>query len=575
MSPLLALIADQQQHAASFGLQTAAAVDYSVVSECIQLLFTTPEHLCSPDRLAVAWRRSLAARVRAVVIDEAHLCLAWKHFRPAFAQLKRTLTGMRPLSAAARGASRFAVVALTGSLTITDQPVLIDALGLRYPIILRGCLLRPTIAIRVIPKAGPSKFHEQIRDLVLGRPQQQGIIYCLSCEGAEELQSYLHQWPAIASAYYHAGLSATHRDVIANDFRAKKVRVLVATVAYGLGINHADIRFVIHETLPSSVEAFVQEAGRAGRDGQPAQSIVLYTPADRARRLSLFDSGAPVPAVDSSDRERRLDACVDWCTDDTVCRWALIDRYFGTAAREYCCTRCDTCLEQPDVRAVDVIPLVRQIRACGEFFIGRTGSANRSELVTAIMGDSRARLPIGDVSRPWFGAAKTAGISRPNLRRVLGLMASKKWLGFAAEAEVKGGAKRLRHAVRFSVVNHTVPLLDYTPLPATHAMQLSFTSRRPRARAAASAARECKADWTDVDADGPPGSGSVASSSADLAHALQRRDQVLSARAPVHRRSMLTCFRMQGVLDAATTGTRQHLHGAHGVGVLQRQMSCF
>jgi len=291
ISPLLALQHDQRAGLSDRGQgavrvssaetpgQRRAALE-AVRTGQAKFLFITPEQLAAPDRLAEV----KALRPALVAIDEAHCISSWGHdFRPDYLQLGQVI----------RELGRPPVVALTATASPPVREDIVERLGLRDPRLVLGALDRPNLFLTAVHCPTEELRWQRLR-VCLSELAGQGIVYTPTRRGAEELAARLVEagYPARA---YHGGMAAGERTRLHEDFLDDQVPVMVATSAFGMGIDKADIRWVIHMALPDSPDSYLQEIGRAGRDGKPAQVILLYRPEDVALQR-YFAGGAPDPA---------------------------------------------------------------------------------------------------------------------------------------------------------------------------------------------------------------------------------------------------------------------------------------
>ena len=307
VSPLIALIADQQQrlrrdgHPAFMvsGRQTEAEVAASlqaVADGTARIVFAAPERFASRAFAAAVARR----QVGLFVVDEAHCISEWGHdFRPDYLRLNRAIaqTGRPP------------VMALTATATPQVEREIVQRLGLSDPAAYRGGFDRPNISFDVVPLAGKGAVERKRRLLVGGladSANRPAIVYCGTRRETEAVAELLTS-EGIAALPYHAGLDADRRTRAQQAFMAGEADVIAATNAFGMGIDKADVRSVWHWSIPTSVEAYYQEAGRAGRDGLPARAVLLSLRADLGRLITFNTARAIDPAAIAA-RHRTLAA---------------------------------------------------------------------------------------------------------------------------------------------------------------------------------------------------------------------------------------------------------------------------
>jgi ATP-dependent DNA helicase RecQ len=289
VSPLIALMDDQAAKLSSHGLCVGrihsglsrddarqACRDY--LDGTLNFLFIAPERLRVPGFPEMLARRNPAL----IAIDEAHCISAWGHdFRPDYRTLGEHLPALRPAP----------IIALTATATPTVQQDIVAQLQLQNPALFIHGFRRSNLAIEVVEMSKPRR-HEFTTQLLRDAANRPAIVYAPSRKSAEELAAELHRhFPAAA---YHAGLEPSVRERVQRAFQSGKLEVVVATIAFGMGIDKADVRTVVHTALPASVEAFYQEIGRAGRDGLPSRTVLLHSYADRKMHEFFLDRDYPL-----------------------------------------------------------------------------------------------------------------------------------------------------------------------------------------------------------------------------------------------------------------------------------------
>jgi ATP-dependent DNA helicase RecQ len=333
VSPLIALMRDQVQQMAASGVGAATLNSLNSEEEAqaawrglragdIHLLYVSPERLAT-DGLA---ERLAGFGVRRLVIDEAHCVSQWGHdFRPEYRELKRlhAALGSPP------------VLALTATADQVTRDDIIAQLFGRPPRLFVHGFDRPNIALRFEAKDEPRR---QIEAFLSARRGQSGIIYCSSRKRTETLATWLQQKGRRALAY-HAGLEQTERNRAQDTFLREDGVIIVATIAFGMGVNKPDVRFVVHADMPGSIESYYQEIGRAGRDGLPAATLTLYGLDDFAFRRRQIDE-KEMPDARKLSEHRKLDAMIALCEASSCRRGALLG-YFGEGA--VTCRNCDLC----------------------------------------------------------------------------------------------------------------------------------------------------------------------------------------------------------------------------------------
>ena len=320
-----------------------------------RLLYVAPERLMLSGFLEDLrqWNVTLVA------VDEAHCISEWGHdFRPEYRQLARLreLLPMVPL------------MALTATATERVRTDIVKQLHLREPACFVASFNRPNLTYRVVPR---SKAYDQVFEFIRARSRECGIIYCHSRKGADGLAAKLRA-DGVRAAAYHAGLEprerATHQELFLRD----EVRVICATIAFGMGINKPNVRFVIHYDLPKNVEGYYQETGRAGRDGLPGECLLLFSAGDVAKQTGFINEKTD-PHEQQISRAQ-LQQMVHYA-EDAGCRRAALLRYFGEDYPEPNCGGCDNCLSPREsydgtLAAQKFLSCVYRIRQRSGFGVG-------------------------------------------------------------------------------------------------------------------------------------------------------------------------------------------------------------
>ena len=340
ISPLIALMQDQVQALHQFGVAAAflnSAVPFHEQREIegalkrgeLDLLYLAPERLLSEEAGTLELLRGLD--VALIAIDEAHCVSQWGH------DFRQDYLGLHVLAEHFPGVPR---MALTATADVRTRGEIVSRLALNEPRRFISGFDRPNICYRVQVKGGPGVNLLRFLD---GHRNEAGIVYCLSRRKVEETAQQLAE-AGFDALPYHAGLTSDVRQRHQNRFQRDDGVVIVATVAFGMGIDKPDVRFVAHTDLPKSVEAYYQETGRAGRDGLPADAWMSYGLQDVVRLRQMADQSEADEQRKRIERAR-LDALLGWC-EVTTCRRAALLSYFG---EEYAglCGNCDICLNPP------------------------------------------------------------------------------------------------------------------------------------------------------------------------------------------------------------------------------------
>ncbi len=376
VSPLIALMTDQvaalrQSGVAAARLDSSTEPDEraqtwrSIEAGRLDLLYLSPEGLMQPAMLERLVRLDIAL----VAIDEAHCVSQWGHdFRPEYRMLGK-LAELFP------NAPRLAVTATADARTRRDIVTELRLDGAREFV---ASFARPELILFAERKSGRGR--KRVLELVTQRRGRAGVVYAGSRDGADEMAASLVEagMPALA---YHAGLDKAVRAQRLDAFLRAEDAVMVATIAFGMGIDKPDVRFVIHADPPASIEAYWQEIGRAGRDGEPAEGITLYGAADfnwALRRIETRELTGEVRQVQVR-KARQLYAMLD----GMGCRAAAVRRYFGETGVEPC-GQCDLCLEPPE--AIDATLSAQKALSAVHRLGGRLG---RGRVIEHLLGKTK------------------------------------------------------------------------------------------------------------------------------------------------------------------------------------------
>ena len=339
VSPLIALMKDQvdalrANGVAAAGLHSGLSREESqaLYAELrqgdLKLLYVSPERLLLPDFL----NRLADLRLALFAIDEAHCISQWGHdLRPEYAQLG-CLKQQFP---------QVPLVALTATADEATRQDILSRLGLHEPFTHLASFDRPNIRYTLVDKYRPN---DQLLAWLADQKGQCGIVYCTSRSRTEEVARLL-SGRGIRAACYHAGLAREERSRVQEAFIRDDLDVVVATVAFGMGIDKPNVRFVVHYDLPKNIESYYQETGRAGRDGLPAEALLLYDPADTERLRRLLES-----SEGSNEEQRRVELyklnLMAAFAEAQTCRRQVLLNYFGEYQSKPC-GNCDVCLDPP------------------------------------------------------------------------------------------------------------------------------------------------------------------------------------------------------------------------------------
>jgi len=335
VSPLVALMKDQVDGLHASGI-AATCLNSNVPAEEsrrrlrglhngeFRLLYLAPERLMLDGTLDALHRWN----VRLIAVDEAHCISEWGHdFRPEYRQLAQ----LRPMF------PEVPMMALTATATERVRADIVTQLKLRDPRCYIASFNRPNLTYRVVPK---SKGYDQLLDFTRSRPREAGIVYCASRASTERLAERLSR-DGVKARAYHAGLTPKARNENQELFLRDEVRVVCATIAFGMGINKSNVRFVVHYDLPKNIEGYYQETGRAGRDGLPSECLLLFNAGDAVKQMRFIEE-KPNPKEQQIAREQ-LQQMLHYA-ESAECRRAELLGYFGESHPESNCGGCDNCL---------------------------------------------------------------------------------------------------------------------------------------------------------------------------------------------------------------------------------------
>ena len=459
VSPLIALMQDQVDALLANGVRAAylnstlsaaraASVESAVRRGELDLLYVAPERLLTERCLALL----ASSPVALYAIDEAHCVSQWGHdFRPEYAQLSVLHERFPDVPR----------IALTATADPQTRAEIIAKLGLERARVFVSSFDRPNICYRIVEKTDPRR---QLLEFLRGHEGEAGIVYCLSRAKVEATAELLAGHGVTALAY-HAGMDAERRAAHQQRFAREDGVVVVATIAFGMGIDKPDVRFVAHLDLPRSLEGYYQETGRAGRDGEPADAWMTYGLADVVQQRRLIETSE---ADDAYKRVAgaKLDAMLGLC-ETAGCRRARLLAYFGEPRPEgWRCGNCDTCLEPP--QTYDATVVVQKLLSTAYRTGQRFGAQHLVDVLRGKAGEKTARFGHERLSvfgvgadldeRQWravvrqciaagllavdhhaYGALRLAGEAREVLRgeRHIALRRER-------EASARGGARRTR-----------------------------------------------------------------------------------------------------------------------------------
>ncbi|MBA3273545.1 MAG: DNA helicase RecQ [Chthoniobacterales bacterium] len=365
VSPLIALMKDQVDAlqasgiAATFLNSTLDGNDArgrlrGLYNGEYRMLYVAPERLMLEGFLEKALKWNIAQ----IAIDEAHCISEWGHdFRPEYRELKKLRSHLPDVP----------TMALTATATERVREDILKQLKLRDPQCYVASFDRPNLTYRVVPKSSP---YDQLLAFLQARPHESGIVYCASRKTTDSLAAKLND-DGVAAKPYHAGLEGPERARHQEMFLRDDVRVITATIAFGMGINKPNVRFVVHHDLPKNIESYYQETGRAGRDGLPSECVLLFSAADVVKQTRFIEEKEPNEQRIAHDQLRQM---VHYA-EARECRRTTLLRYFGEERPDEPCGGCDNCLTPREtfdgtVAAQKFLSCVHRVHAKSGFGFG-------------------------------------------------------------------------------------------------------------------------------------------------------------------------------------------------------------
>jgi ATP-dependent DNA helicase RecQ len=384
VSPLIALMKDQVDGLRACGIPATqidssmssaerAGCEFDLMNGEIKLLFVSPERLVMNDFVRLLQR----AQIKTFAIDEAHCISHWGHdFRPEYRQLGR-LKELFP------GA---AIHAYTATATEIVRKDICTQANLRSPLVLVGNFDRPNLNFRVLAR---TDLRKQILEVVNRHAGEAGIIYCLRRQDVEDVNAFL-QDKGVKSLPYHAGLEKEDRRRTQDDFAEERCDLIVATVAFGMGIDRSNVRYILHTGMPKSIEHYQQETGRAGRDGLEAECVLLHSGSDvvtwkRIMQKSATEANAGPDFLANANRHIED---MDKYARGATCRHQALVNYFGQKYEAENCGACDMCLGDNELVA-DAVVVAQKILSCVARVQERFGI---NHVISVLRGEASERI---------------------------------------------------------------------------------------------------------------------------------------------------------------------------------------
>ena len=302
----------------------------------LKILFTTPETLIKNHNfiqcLKGLHRNGMFSRI---AVDECHCVSQWGHdFRPEYGKIGSIRADFPGVP----------LLALTATASLNTQQDIKRSLSMRNVKTIQKSFNRSNLSYEVIEKPPPRQSIPMLIEYIKARKDQCGIVYCLSQKDTSKIAACLVK-AGISCDYYHAGMSSSERHLVQSAWTQGHVKVICATIAYGMGIDKPDVRYVVHFSLAKSVEGYFQESGRAGRDGNPAECILYFNKQDvtRMKRIMSMPGKGRTRKKKANDM-KRLQLMVDYCENRSQCRRIQILKYFGErVSSDVCGKKCDIC----------------------------------------------------------------------------------------------------------------------------------------------------------------------------------------------------------------------------------------
>lgn len=389
ISPLISLMKDQVDTLKMIGVKSAFLNSTLKKEEYrrlvgkifrgeIKILYVAPERLCNESFISLMQQ----IKISLLAVDEAHCISQWGHdFRKSYLEIPTFLKKLR---------QKVQILALTATATPRVQEDILDKLHIPDAYIYQGSFNRKNLYFRVERGKVPEAY---IADYLKKSQGEAGIVYCSTRKSVDSMYSYLKEIRGYSVGKYHGGMEKEEREESQNDFLMDKIQVMVATNAFGMGIDKSNVRFVIHANLPGDLESYYQEAGRAGRDGGRAEAILLYQEEDISTQRFFIEKNEEIDEDFKREKLHKLDKMIEYAELESCYREFILS-YFGEARVKNYCGFCGNCRKQTDVQDLSVE--AQKVLSC----IGRAKeSIGQSTVTNILLGKADSKMKLKGLDR--------------------------------------------------------------------------------------------------------------------------------------------------------------------------------
>lgn len=382
VSPLISLMKDQVDSLRILGVKSAflnstlEREEYRILVQKlyrgeIKILYVAPERLCQDSFLSLMKKVKLSL----LAVDEAHCISQWGHdFRKAYLEIPNFLKQLE---------EKVPILALTATATPRVQEDILAQLHIPHAKMYQGSFNRRNLFFQVVKGKIPEAF---VADYLRKNKQEAGIVYCSTRKAVDSMYYYLKEICKMSVGHYHAGMSKQEREEQQNAFIMDKIQVMVATNAFGMGIDKSNVRFVIHANIPSDLESYYQEAGRAGRDGAKAEAILIYQEEDITTQRFFIENNIETNKQVKEEKRRKLEKMIEYAELESCYREYILS-YFGEARVKDYCGFCGNCRHRTDVENLTVE--AQKVLSC----IGRAKeNIGQSTVVNMLLGKADTKM---------------------------------------------------------------------------------------------------------------------------------------------------------------------------------------